>query len=571
MAQRRAFCLAEGVPRAFFTGFPSEHGAWRSTMTRPSPQFPFRPLMPAPKKPQATRAARKPAARPSKLLAERLTQLVSDALSSAAETLLGVKGDEFSLLPLNPVRVVVALSGGRDSMALLDVVEKLFHRPRQYLIARVHAVYVNHGLSPNADAWEAHCRAECDARRIPFTPVRVTVRKTGDGVEAAAREVRYKALARFAREEGCDVVLTAHHEDDRIETFLMQWMRGAGPDGLAAFPQTRELVIPGLAGARNAPPLLLVRPWSGVLRGDIDRYARSVRLSYVEDESNASPKYLRNRIRREVVPLLEQIRPGFRQAAARAVSLTAEAAEVLRSVALDDLALCRDEANPHALRIPALLKLIPARQAWCLRAWMQEEGMQLPNRARLEEGLRQIRQSHHDSLLTLQVRTKEMRRWGSLLVIRDVLPRHAGQSRDAGIAWSGGELLPLPGWNGSLAVIPCRPGEPGVSVRRLREGALEVRERRGAEKMKLWRNRPSKYLKDLFAEAGVPAFERADLPLVWLDGELIFAGALGMNIRCCDEAGGDDMLVRFEFRPQASLLGVAAERPNLADRQGGGR
>lgn len=150
MAQRRAFCLAEGVPRAFFTGIPSEHGAWRSTMTRPSPQFPFRPLMPAPKKPQATRAARKSAARPSKLLAERLTQLVSDALSSAAETLLGVKGDEFSLLPLNPVRVVVALSGGRDSMALLDVVEKLFHRPRQYLIARVHAVYVNHGLSPNA-------------------------------------------------------------------------------------------------------------------------------------------------------------------------------------------------------------------------------------------------------------------------------------------------------------------------------------------------------------------------------------------------------------------------------------
>ena len=204
--------------------------------------------------------ARKSAPRRSKALAERLTQLVYDALSDAAETLLGVKGDEFSLRPLNPVRVVVALSGGRDSMALLDVVEKLFHRPRQFLIARVHAVYVNHGLSPNADDWETHCRAECEARRIPFTPVRVTVRQTGEGVEAAAREVRYRALARFAREEAYDVVLTAHHEDDRIETFLMQWMRGAGPEGLAAFPQTRELVIPGLSASRNAPPLLLVRP-----------------------------------------------------------------------------------------------------------------------------------------------------------------------------------------------------------------------------------------------------------------------------------------------------------------------
>lgn len=510
--------------------------------------------------------ARKSAPRRSKALAERLTQLVYDALSDAAETLLGVKGNEFSLRPLNPVRVVVALSGGRDSMALLDVVEKLFHRPRQFLIARVHAVYVNHGLSPNADDWETHCRAECEARRIPFTPVRVTVRQTGEGVEAAAREVRYRALARFAREEAYDVVLTAHHEDDRIETFLMQWMRGAGPEGLAAFPQTRELVIPGLSASRNAPPLLLVRPWSGVLRADIDRYARSVKLSYVEDESNRSPKYLRNRIRREVVPLLDKIRPGFRQAAARAVSLTAEAAEVLRSVSLDDLARCRDEANPHALRIPALLRLIPARQAWCLRTWMQEEGMQLPNRARLEEGLRQVRQSHADSQLALQVRSKEMRRWGDLLVIRDVSSRRSEDTRDAVLVWEGGDTLALPGWNGSLAVIPCLPGECGVSARRLRDGTLEVRARRGAERMKLWPNRPSKYLKDLFAEAGVPAFERADLPLVWLDGELVFTGALGMDIRFCDELAHDDTLVRFEFRSEASLLGAPADRPNLADR-----
>ena len=93
-----------------------------------------------------------------------------------------------------------------------------------------------------------------------------------------------------------------------------------------------------------------------------------------------------------------------------------------------------------------------------------------------------------------------------------------------------------------------------MSARRLRDGTLEVRARRGAERMKLWPNRPSKYLKDLFAEAGVPAFERADLPLVWLDGELVFTGALGMDIRFCDELAHDDTLVRFEFR-------VCSERP----------
>lgn len=503
--------------------------------------------------------------RRSKALADRLTALVTASLSSAAETLLGAKGEEFALMPLNPVRVVVALSGGRDSMALLDVVSKLFHRHRQFLISRVHAVYVNHGLSPNAEDWEAHCRAECEARRIPFTALSVHVISRGEGVEAAAREARYRALARFARREAFDIVLTAHHEDDRIETFLLQWLRGAGPDGLAAFPQTRELIIPGLARESRGEPLLLVRPWIGVLRADIDRYARSMKLDWVEDESNESPKYLRNRIRREVVPLLEDIRPGFRSAAARAVSLTAEAAEVLRSVAQEDLRRCRDENNPHALRIGALLELIPARQAWCLRAWMQAEGMALPNRARLDEGLRQVRQSHADTMLTLRVRNKEMRRWGELLIIRDMTPRTMAGPRDLPLVWEGGSVIELPNWNGSLDVIPCGPGERGISAKRMREGRLEVRIRKGGEKLKLWAQRPSKPLKDLFSEADVPAFERTELPLIWLNGELIFVSSLGMDIRVCDDPAACDDLVRLEYRPEASLW-HENKIANLSDR-----
>lgn len=183
------------------------------------------------------RARRTASPRRSKVLAERLTGLVTQALENAAELCLGHRGDEFALMPLNPVRVVVALSGGRDSMALLDIVEKLFHRSRQCLISRVHAVYINHGLSPNAAQWEAHCQAECEARRIPFTAIAVRVNAKGEGVEAAAREERYRALARFAKNEAFDIILTAHHEDDRIETFLLQWLRGAGPEGLAAFPK----------------------------------------------------------------------------------------------------------------------------------------------------------------------------------------------------------------------------------------------------------------------------------------------------------------------------------------------
>lgn len=510
------------------------------------------------------RARRTASPRRSKVLAERLTGLVTHALENAAELCLGHRGDEFALMPLNPVRVVVALSGGRDSMALLDIVEKLFHRSRQCLISRVHAVYINHGLSPNAAQWEAHCQAECEARRIPFTAIAVRVNAKGEGVEAAAREERYRALARFAKNEAFDIILTAHHEDDRIETFLLQWLRGAGPEGLAAFPQTRELIIPGLA-KETASPLLLVRPWSGVLRTDINRYAKSMKLQWVEDESNKSPKYMRNRIRNEVIPLFDEIRPGFRSAAARAVALTAEAAEVLRSVAQDDLRRCRDQANPKALRVSEFLTLIPARQAWCLRAWMQAEGMPLPNRARLEEGLRQIRQSHADTMLTLRVRNKELRRWGELLVIRDVSAKPTDDARNSELILEDGSGIALPHWGGVLKVLPCQGAEPGIAVRRLKDGKLEVKMRKGGEKIKLWPNRPSKHLKDLFSLADVPAFERADQPIIWLDGELLFVASLGMDVRLCDDPEITPERVRFEFHADASLWDDNVAR-NLADR-----
>ncbi len=494
--------------------------------------------------------------RKSRNVSERLSGLVLDSLRSAAERLLATKDDVFSLLPLNPVRVVVALSGGRDSMTLLDVVARLYHRHDQCLISRVDAVYINHGLSPNAEAWSEHCRQECEKRKIAFHSIAVKVKSRGEGIEAAARDARYRALGRFARDNGMDIILTAHHEDDRIETFLLQWMRGSGPEGLAAFPTTRELVTPGMVSKPLAHPILLVRPWCSILHTDIEHYAKNKRLAWVEDESNDSPKYLRNRIRHEVVPMLESIRPGFRAAAGRSVSITAEAVEVLRSVAQEDVAKCRAKDNPKALHIASLLTLVPARQAWCLRAWMQEEGMRTPNHARLEDGLRQIRETHSDTMLTIRVHDKEVRRWGANLIVRDAVTRSASGPRDAKLLWQGEHALELPNWNGEILIEPCEANEPGIAVEHLKKGFFEVRVRKGGERLKLWENRPSKYLKDLFAEAKIPAFERSNYPILWLDGRIVFVAGLGMELRGCDSASDLPDRVKFVFRPEASLWGT---------------
>lgn len=516
----------------------------------------------------AMKPKKKPAATGSAAVRAKLADLLRSSLEEAADHLLGRSSPEFALVPLNPVRVIVAVSGGRDSMALLDVATRLFKEKRQALIAELEAVYVHHGYEPGADVWEEHCRSECAKRGIPFRTVRVRVALKGEGVEAAAREARYRALAHFALKEGFDIVMTAHHEDDRIETFLLQWMRGAGLEGLAAFPEARELASPSVEDApavQAGRQAFLLRPWTGVPRCDIERYVKSRKLAYVDDPDNENPQFSRSRVRREVIPLLEKIRPGFRSAAARSVSLVAEALDVLKSVARSDLERCRSEERPRGLSIFRLLELIPARQAWCLRAWLSEEGLRPISKARLEDMLRQVRETHSDATFAIRFQGRELRRWGADLVIRDAVVSRSGAERSAVVQTSQGAIA-LPDWGGEIEVIPCRGDEPGIARSRLTaKGAqLETRSTNGAAKLRLWALRPAKALKDLYAQAGIPAYARADLPRLWLNGELLFAAGLGMDVRFFDDPEKFPDRVRLRWRPEHSLWDDRAV-PNYAE------
>ena len=127
--------------------------------------------------------------------------------------------------------LVAALSGGVDSIVLLDILQRLSARLR----IRLSALHVNHQLSSNAARWSAFCNRICRAREIPIRNVKVKVRR-GDSLEAAARAARYEEFAR----QRCDFVVLAHHQDDQVETLLLQLLRGAGVKGLAAMPLIRK-------------------------------------------------------------------------------------------------------------------------------------------------------------------------------------------------------------------------------------------------------------------------------------------------------------------------------------------
>ncbi|MEO8165795.1 MAG: tRNA lysidine(34) synthetase TilS, partial [Betaproteobacteria bacterium] len=141
---------------------------------------------------------------------EELATIVNDTLDAHA-----VRGK----------RVAIGLSGGMDSVVLLDLLD-------ERRVARdlsLSAVHVNHQISPHAGEWELFCRALCEQRGIGITVQHVDVVADGSGIEAAARKLRYRAFATLE----ADFVALAHHLDDQVETFLLQLLRGAGPKGLA--------------------------------------------------------------------------------------------------------------------------------------------------------------------------------------------------------------------------------------------------------------------------------------------------------------------------------------------------
>jgi tRNA(Ile)-lysidine synthase len=440
--------------------------------------------------------------------------------------------------------LLIAYSGGPDSSALLDLACRLRER-RVPAFSDLRAAHVHHGLQACADAWAEHCAQQCRQRGIEWTIARVHVDGTrGRGIEAAARQARYAALVDAARACGARLLLTAHHADDRIETFLLQWLRGAGPSGLAG--------IAALRGMDDDDPraVRLLRPLLEITRAQLEAYVERHGLTVVQDPSNADTRLARNAVRRLVVPQLARIRGGFRKSAARSIELVAEAAELLDELAREGLDACTEGAPAGMLRIDRLQALAPARRALVLRAWMNTQGIEAPSRARLREALAQALQplagGGKDGRMLVRFGPHQLRRHRGLLSLR--VPPTVSRAR-ARVHWRGEPEVAVPGWGGVLRF--CAADGDGFDPAWLREQPLEIRARTGGERLKPHPTRPSKRLKQLYQEAGVPEFERAALPLLWRDDRLIFAARIGADARLTEPGRGR---VRIEWHGEASLL-----------------
>ena len=210
--------------------------------------------------------------------------------------------------------VLVAVSGGGDSMACCSVLRRLGYD--------VYALHANYGLREGADADEALVRRWCDEQdpSVPLTVVSLDAEARAgaedESLQEAARRLRYDALAKQALEIGATAVATGHHRDDQAETLLLNLVRGSGPEGLAGMRPSRPL--------QEAPSVSLVRPLLDARRDDIEAYAEAVSLPWRTDPTNRSLDYDRGVMRTEILPRLDDHFEGVRATLARSASLMGE-------------------------------------------------------------------------------------------------------------------------------------------------------------------------------------------------------------------------------------------------------
>ena len=267
--------------------------------------------------------------------------------------------------------VAVALSGGIDSIVLLDVLAN-FDAGSISQGRALQAIHVHHGISANADVWAEFCRSQCALRGIPLTVTAVNVdRQAGIGLEAAAREARYGALM----QSGAAFIASAQHQDDQAETVLHQMLRGTGLNGMAGMGELREL-RPGQA---------LLRPLLDVSRTEIEAYAALHQLQWIEDDSNDNTVFTRNFIRHELLPVIGRRFPQYAASLSRAARHAAESAEMLESLAVLDL-----QWNGIDARADALDTLPLPRQINALYHWLRWQKVAAPSRLQLADWAMQL-------------------------------------------------------------------------------------------------------------------------------------------------------------------------------------
>ncbi len=405
--------------------------------------------------------------------------------------------------------VILAVSGGLDSMVLLDAAARIAHE-------RIAAVATfDHGTGAAARRAVALVQREADARRVRVVVGRAARLRQS---EAAWRAARWSFLTESARQAGADVV-TAHTADDQVETVCMRALRSAGARGLA-----------GLYADSS-----VIRPLLGLPRADLATYAATVGLHHVEDPSNGSPAYLRNRLRHDLLPAIARIDPAF---ATAMLALARDAANVRRQLdrIADRISLLTGRgvvsvplAAMDGMAADGVAALAPALAA--------RAGMVLDRRGttRLTQF---ILKSRVGSRIQLSGGGEAVRMEGNVVIRRasPVLSNDQESSLSDSVVAGGWRFRQVSRDGGGDAWSAALPADCVLTVRGWRAG----------DRMRAAGSPAARRVKRFFSDARIAGPERSGWPVVLADGEIVWIPGVRRSDAATDRSGRPVLRYRCE-------------------------
>ncbi|MGX3021098.1 tRNA lysidine(34) synthetase TilS [Ursidibacter sp. B-7004-1] len=407
---------------------------------------------------------------------------------------------------------LIGLSGGVDSVVLLHLLCQL----RQENSLNLQAIHIHHGLSPNADSWAEFCQHLCRKWQIPLTVCKVTV-SGKQGIEANARQARYQAIAQHIQPN--EMLVTAHHLDDQVETFFLALKRGSGITGLGAM----QAVSYWEKNAKSSFPIF--RPLLTSPKSTIQAYAAKYRLEWINDESNADSRYERNFLRNEILPLLNQRWQQFDQMVARAAQHCADQQQLVEEL-LNDEFHSRLNLTKQSFSIEKFNLLSHLKQQQLIRLWLKKCQMPMPSEVQLEQIITNVIFAEQDKNPEFRLADKMLRRYQQHLFVTEIFS-DTPPFEQILLATQGQEFT-LPENIGTLIrtsdtlIFRKKSGQTHrlLLPPELQQEPLTIKlNYRG--KVSLYPHSKREEMKKIWQKNNVPVWERTRTPLVFFNQQLV--------------------------------------------------
>ena len=396
----------------------------------------------------------------------------------------------------NSNHIVIAYSGGIDSSVLLNIM----CANKEHLKQSIEVIHVNHGLHEKSSNWEDFCKKECEKYKVTFKSIKIQEDcPKENSVEAWARNMRYKLISKHVKKN--DILITAHHKDDQVETFFLQLLRGSGVHGLASMPVIKEF--------KNG---FHVRPFLSFQRNEITKYAKENNISWIDDETNLDINYQRNFLRHNVLPTIDANWLSYRESILRVISHQADSMKIHNEIAQLDMEKisCNDTSNLH---VGLIKELSEERKKNLIFFWLKNLNLETPSSKHMKQIISALINSDQQKSPCVNWGNTEVRRYKKFLYASNIVDNHES---DIEITWDINSPLMIEGE--TLTTIESQG--KGLSKECIKDANIIIRYRHGGEKIYTNSLSQSKSIKQLFQERSVLPWLRNKIPLIYINDEL---------------------------------------------------